>query len=371
MELRRAQLVIATALAAMAIGPLPTPAQAAKGHSGEHHDVTLMTRNLYLGSDLSGVFNAKSLQEVADEAGEIVNDVVANNFPLRAQALAREIRKKRPDLVGLQEVSLFRTGLALDPAPADKVLVDFLEELIRDVNRGLRKKEAGSYRVVTVENEADVEAPANNQPGGYSYGSLSGIDMDARLADRDVVLARVGAGVKTSSAVGGHFQSALVVPIPGGGTFSLTRGFNGIDVNVRGSRFHLVNTHLEAADAAVRQAQAKELVAPGGPATSARPVVLIGDVNSDDDTVQGADRFAYQALLDAGFRERTRPFPFSCCYQTELLTNPHDTLTHQVDHVLTNRGSIRLVRSSVTGLRMSQGFWPSDHAGVVSQLRFK
>ena len=111
---------------------------------------------------------------------------------------------------------------------------------------------------------------------------------------------------------------------------------------------------------------------PGGPATSGRPVVLIGDVNSNDDTVQeGADRFAYQALLDAGFRERTKPFPFTCCYQTELLTNPGDTLTHQVDHVLTNRGSIRLVRSSVTGLGMFQGFWPSDHAGVVSQLRFK
>ena len=94
MELHRAYLVIATALAAMAIGPLAAPAQAAKKGRGEHHDVTLMTRNLYLGSDLSGVFNAKTLQEVADEAGEIFNDVVANNFPLRAQALARGVPKE-------------------------------------------------------------------------------------------------------------------------------------------------------------------------------------------------------------------------------------------------------------------------------------
>jgi endonuclease/exonuclease/phosphatase family metal-dependent hydrolase len=70
---------------------------------------------------------------------------------------------------------------------------------------------------------------------------------------------------------------------------------------VRGSEpFRFVDTHLEACHPRVCGAQAGEVVASGGPATSDSPVILVGDLNSDDDTVQGADRLAYEALLDAG-----------------------------------------------------------------------
>ena len=378
MDLRLARRLAAGALAAtLAVGLAGAPAQAAKRGGKKHDDVTLMTRNLYLGADLTRIFTATTLQQVADEAGKTLNIVEANNFPLRARALAREIRKKKPDLVGLQEVSLFRFTIPPDGPPpqgtaATGVLFDYLTELLRNINRGKRKKEPGSYRVVTIEDEADVEAPVNNRPGGFTAGSLQGVDLDVRLTDRDVILARVGAGVKTGNVRGGHFNTQLVVPIPGGGgTVTVTRGWNSLDANVRGKRFHLVNTHLEAEDAMVRNGQAQEMVAAGGPATSPRlPVVIIGDVNSDDDTVQGANRLAYQTLQAAGFLSRTRRLPHSCCYQTELLTNPADFFDHQVDHILTNRGRIGLVRSLVTGGRMFGGYWPSDHGGQVARLRF-
>ncbi len=32
--------------------------------------------------------------------------------------------------------------------------------------------------------------------------------------------------------------------------------------------------------------------------------------------------------------------------------------------------NIGLVRSLVTGTKMYKGFWPSDHGGIVSELRF-
>ena len=44
--------------------------------------------------------------------GQIVRDVDTNNFPVRAKGLAQEILDKRPDLVGLQEVALWRNGPA-------------------------------------------------------------------------------------------------------------------------------------------------------------------------------------------------------------------------------------------------------------------
>ncbi len=87
---------------------------------------------------------------------------------------------------------------------------------------------------------------------------------------------------------------------------------------MRGSHpFRFVNTHLEAFHPLIRQAQAIELVAPGGPATSTLPVVLVGDINSDDDTVVFPDTLAYEALLTAGLVSRSTNDPLSCCLEVE------------------------------------------------------
>src|SRR3954465_7992602 len=71
--------------------------------------VKVMTRNLYLGADLSPGIQATNLQELVNGAGQILNQVDANNFPGRAKGLAQEIRTAKPDLVGLQEAALWRT----------------------------------------------------------------------------------------------------------------------------------------------------------------------------------------------------------------------------------------------------------------------
>ncbi len=116
-------------------------------------------------------------------------------------------------------------------------------------------------------------------------------------------------------------------------------------------------------------------MAPTGPATSDLPVVLVGDLNSDDDTVEGADRQAYRVLLEAGFVERSTDDPLSCCLETSLLAvgagGSVTDFDHQVDHVMTRDPQVvGLKESAVTGLEPVNGFWNSDHAGVFSALRF-
>jgi endonuclease/exonuclease/phosphatase family metal-dependent hydrolase len=370
---------------ALSVCLLPGLAEAAKGKKkkGKNEVVRVMTRNLYLGADLGPGLAATNVDQLVDGAGVVVNQVDATNFPVRAQGLAQEIQAMKPDLVGLQEVAWWRTKFPTDlnvfPPNATETEYDFLDLLLRRLNA---KREL--YRAVVVKPEFDFETPVNDQgpPGG-----LAQADRNARLTMRDVVLTRVGAGVKVRNLTSGTFQTLLRVSVAGL-PIDVTRGWTALDARVRKSRpFHFVNTHFEAFDSGasnttslgtslgkgqIRQAQALSLVAPGGPATSKLPVVLLGDLNSDDDTVQAnGDHLAYTSLLGAGFVERSTNTPLSCCVSSfDLRTGSVSEFDHQVDHVMTDAPKkVKLKRSAVTGQEMVNGYWNSDHNGIASVLK--
>lgn len=343
------------------------------GHHGKGHVVNTMTRNLYLGADLTPAILAPDLPSFVAANGQILREVTANNFPVRAKGLASEILKAKPDLVGLQEVALWRTApvnfevLTKGPS-ATTVRYDYLAELLAELNKGPDR-----YEVVVVQNEFDLEAPGD-EDGNPETGPF-GADINGRLTMRDVILARRGAGVDTKNPQSANFTTNLVVPVAGV-PVTIKRGWTATDAKVRGSGwFRFVNTHLEAFQPLIRQAQAAELVAPTGPATSDLPVVLVGDLNSDDDTVEGADRLAYETLLAAGMVERSTANPLSCCLNSSLLAvgkgGSEADFDHQVDHIMTrDPEEITLVDSAVSGIQPVNGYWNSDHAGLFSALRF-
>ena len=64
--------------------------------------VTVMTQNLYLGTDLAPIFTAPNLPALFARVGAGWAQVQSNDFPARAQAIANEIAAAKPDLVGLQ-----------------------------------------------------------------------------------------------------------------------------------------------------------------------------------------------------------------------------------------------------------------------------
>lgn len=347
---------------------------------GKGHVARLMTRNLYLGADLGPAIGAADLASFVAATGAVVRQVTATNFPTRASGLAAEIHEMQPDLVGLQEVALWRTGppsiapLLGAPKTATAVRQDFLQLLLAELNA-----REDRYRPVVIEEEFDFEAPADeNGASGDGPAPIVNAELNVRLTMRDVILVRVDAGVHVSDAQGGHYQHLLVLPILGSSVL-VTRGWTAIDARVRGGLpFHLINTHLEAFDPrtdhpSIRAQQAAEIIAAGGPATSDLPVVLVGDLNSDDDTVVPDDQQAYRVLLDAGFVERSTGEPLSCCIQSYDLTTGTDAeFDHQVDHIMTNAPDIvRLVDSAVTGRTMVNGYWDSDHAGVFSALHIR
>jgi endonuclease/exonuclease/phosphatase family metal-dependent hydrolase len=346
--------------------------------------VNVMTRNLYLGADLTPAIESKSTSEFIEANGGIYRQVEATNFPVRAKGLAKEILQNEPDLVGLQEVALWRVAPpSLGPVFSGKpeattVKYDFLQLLLAQLN-----KKKALYKPVVVQDEFDFEAPANangipgDGPGG-GQGLLANAETNARLTMRDVILKRLRSGVATSNPKSGNFSHLLVVKVAGSKEISVTRGWTSVDAKVRGSKkFHFVNTHLEAFDneaeyPSVRAQQASELVEPGGPATSGLPVILLGDLNSDVKTeVKPGDGQAYRVMTKAGFRERAADKPTGCCIDSsyDLKTGGNAEMNHKVDHIMTSAPKqVKLLTSKVTGRSKTNGYWDSDHAGLFSAL---
>jgi len=370
------------ALAALAVALMACAGSAqAKGRGTP---VNVMTRNLYLGADLTPAIESKSTSEFIEANGAIYRQVEATNFPVRAKGLAKEILENKPDLVGLQEVALWRTappslGPVFSGIPeATTVKYDFLALLLAQLN-----KKQTLYKPVVVQDEFDFEAPAdaNGQPGdgpGGGVGILANAETNARLTMRDVILKRLHSGVKTTNPKSGRFGHLLIEKVAGAKEITVTRGWASVDAQVRGSRkFHFVDTHLESFDneaeyPSIRAQQASELAAPGGPATSSLPVILVGDLNSDVKTeVKPGDGQAYRVLTQAGFRERSTYKPLGCCIDSsyDLRTGSAAEFNHKVDHIMTSAPKqVKLLTSKVTGRQKQHGYWDSDHAGLFSTL---
>src|SRR3954470_12238411 len=196
--------------------------------------VTVMTRNLYLGADLGPGMNATSLQGLVDGAGQILNQVDANNFPARAKGLAREILANKPDLVGLQEAALWRTepcDQSPIPPKAKTVRYDYIALLLAQLNKG-----KNLYRVAAVKPEFDFEVWANTDGNEQTSGPgcPMGSEINGRLTMRDAILVRKG--VKVSHPRTGTFKTLRQVK-PAGAAVNITRGWSSVDASVHGHNF--------------------------------------------------------------------------------------------------------------------------------------
>ena len=362
----------AIVLSVIAVLALAAPAAARAASDGDGGPkVTVMTRNIFLGADLGPALSATTLDGAIDGSGVILNEVDQTNFPERAVPLAREIKRSKPDLVGLQEVALWRQQIPSDlppefgGTPATDVRYDFLALLLEEL-----QATGANYRVVEVQQEFDQELPADLD-GSNATGGLFGAELDGRLTMRDVILARKGTKVKTGATDGAHF-STLFVPLVGGTIpIPVERGWVATEVRAAGTAFRFVNTHLEAfGPDTIREAQAKELFAPGGPLDTNKQVILVGDINSGTEArhnIHGTDQLAFQALLDFGVTDNGAIQ--SCCYSD--LFDETQVFDHTVDHVLT-KPALETRNAFVTGNDPAaitpSGLWPSDHGGVVSRL---
>ncbi|HEY3447824.1 MAG TPA: endonuclease/exonuclease/phosphatase family protein [Myxococcales bacterium] len=329
----------------------------AQGESG----VTVMTRNIYLGTDLAPLLQASSPAELPALVGAALANVQRTNFPLRAVALADEIEATQPHLIGLQEAALVEASVNGVPV----MRLDYLQILQAQLlERGL------SYAAV-VSPQTDLTVPG---PEG----------LVVHVVDRDVILARADVGIANPEVH--NYLARLTIPVGGAGgpVVTILRGWAAVDATVGPRTFRFAATHLETTDlpvfAQVQVAQGAELAA--ALARSRLPLVLVGDFNSAAD---GTLTPTYGNLVAAGFvdawdQPRPRGVGFTCC-QLPTLDNPVSLLDQRIDIIFLRQGppaaaGYPRIVGGVQALEVGNlpsdridGQWPSDHAGVVSTLR--
>ena len=389
--LARLLLVVLAALALVAAFAVPASAQRpGHGASAQHGKVqqqgkplTVMTRNLYLGADLTRAFAAlqappdRQLEVLIGATTTIRAIVDQTDFPLRAQRLAAEIAEHKPDLIGLQEVALWRRGPL--GAEATTVDYDFLAILLDALNaRGAR------YVVAHVQQESDVTLP----------GFLGGELQNLRLTMRDVVLKRANEGVKLLDASGAQYVTRIPITLVGQ-EVAFIRGYNVVDVRAGSKRVRFINTHLESESSDVAFAQAAELLAGPAAPDNGWATILACDCNTDplDTSVKPnqtrAHRDPYLLLTGpGGFHDAWLQFaPAEAGFTSGLSELVNDTpeeaaarFDHRIDFVFTRRADgspMPVKRAWVVGRDPDERtpptpigrLWPSDHAGVVVELR--
>jgi endonuclease/exonuclease/phosphatase family metal-dependent hydrolase len=325
-----------------------------------------MTRNVDAGTDLGYVFAGTDQDSFVQGMAATFAELEASNFQQRAAGVAAEIGAAMPDLIALQEVTLWRTGPLMQP-PATDILYDQLDQILAEL-----AKRKLHYGVIAVQTEIDAEAPVPSE------------GMDLRMTDRDVILARLDlpqTQFDVFNAQTHRYRSVFSFGNPMLGQLNVPCGWMAVDAVMNGLKLRFVNTHLQAPvnglpqAAQVQSAQADELLS--NLLATGMPVVLAGDFNANAEPGPEHTGTA-QWIVNGGFVDAWKfAHPSDPGYTWPLFAedqnNGPTNANERIDLVFVG-GPMPFSRTpaivSADRIGMTRPF-PSDHAGLVVKLRLQ
>ena len=338
-------------------------------------DLIVMTRNIYVGTDVDMVMMARSPEEVPLLATQAFQMLLSTNFAGRAELLANEIERTKPDLIGLQEVTLFRmqspgdlivggTELATQP------FLDYLSILLNVLTtRGL------DYKVAGIRENTDVEVPVIMAVDENGNPTLIN---DIRMTDYDVVLAR--SRVRIENVVSANYQARYDIPSMGA---TILRGYVMVDGKIKNKHYRFVSTHLEPGITPdllmVQMGQVMELTSTLQNAPL--PQVVVGDFNAEYPSSP-----VYNHMIDNGYTDvwtknwlHNNPDGFTDGHDLDL-RNPQANFHKRIDYIFIKDSdqlkwsdpfyAIVVGKEPWNRYQNADGslLWPSDHGGVVAWL---
>jgi hypothetical protein len=360
--------------------------------------IDVMTQNQYIGADIAPLIGAIGTPGFNDAVVTALEQVAANHTQDRVKALAAEIAKRRPHVVGLQEV------WQLNCIPAVPELAGYpcndpsIAGAFGDHLKGTMAALGTTYKKVAIVENFSVQSfvipPGTPLPAGrvvpgipfFVNGApafLQVMDRDVILARRDVTATKFAYPCARISADGCNYNVVLEL----GALGNVERGFVAVDATVDKVKYRVVNTHLEVEagggiPGGLQAAQAAQLVNTVLSNTPpSRRLIIVGDMNSSpNDPAMGAPTpymiFAGAGLYDAWlFRPGNAP-GLSCC-QLEDLSNHKSLLTRRIDLILSREMPHKVKDARLLGDVMAdktwppgRGLWPSDHAAVAAELDY-
>jgi len=382
-------------------------------HAEEPYRITVMSRNIYLGADV-GV--ALELIPNFPKAAQFMWDQVKKtDFATRAPKLARESAQDRPEIIGVQEATMWYCKKDFF---SDKVEVfNFLDQFIAATMasgvgyslataNGVEAFNPG-YSIAAIPYVTKVRDPEVFNPIFGQDTASCGFTIGDALLVRDDVKDRI-------IQVGNTEYDATYSIVPT--LMTIYRGYTWADFKVQDSVVRLITTHLESIwdenKVPNSALQAQQLVADLKDAKM--PIVIMGDFNADYrdprpqgepnpgeqpvasencPTPGGAKCNAYSTMIEAGF-ENASPDAKNPRYFTwgasALLNGPDKKrvldakkfgnqygFTDRLDYIFT-KNVYATVSSKIIGNVWpdGSGVWdcgkdkcfPSDHAGVVATI---
>ena len=302
--------------------------------------LSVATYNLYQGAGLIHAYCAETPTALAEALREAHEGMVKTDFPGRAAAIADQLAAHRPDVVGLQEVARWQNG--------DQEH-DFLDILLTELARaGL------PYRAVATVSTSTTAVDTGEEVVGMT-------DRVALLVQADPPAGRLAVG-----AAGDQIYTARIeLPGPSGEGTAKLRGWAWADVEAGGLPLRLVTTHLEAFEADVRLAQARELLDELD--ADGLPALVLGDFNTSPDDV------TYALFRERGFQDAWTDARGDADGHTGLRSATLDDvseLNQRYDYILHRAPGLTTASATLLGAdaesRLPSGLWASDHAGVVA-----
>ena len=358
--------------------------------------VTVMSRNIYLGADV-GV--ALELIPNMPAAAQFMWDQVnKNDFSKRSIALAAEITKYQPDVIGLQEATIW---YCKKNAWSKKTEVfNFTDQLLKALggeyvlaSKGGTTAFNPGYSINPIPFLTIVNDPERFQKIFGQDKAACGFQIGDALVIKQSLSDEV---IKVGNTE--YEASYSIVPT----LMTIYRGYTWADIKISGVPVRFISTHLESIwdenkipNAAKQATQLIEDVK-----ETKMPLVIIGDFNSDprdprpsnaanpglqptasEECPAGDSKCsAYRLMQEAGFNDAGPDASDPTTYtwgMDALLTGPDpDRLkagqamgneygfTDRLDYIFSKNG-VDVITSQVTGFKSP---YATDHAGVFAEF---
>jgi endonuclease/exonuclease/phosphatase family metal-dependent hydrolase len=369
-----------------------TPASA----QGAEPTFTVMSRNIYLGADVGVALEL--IPDMPAAAQFMWDQVNKNDFSKRSVALAAEIQAYKPDVIGLQEATIWYCKKS---AWSKKVEVfNFTDQLLQALGGDyvLASKDGNNafnpgYSINPIPFLTMVKDPERFQKIFGQDKAACGFQIgDALAIKKELAQEVINVGNTEYEA------SYSIVPT----LMTIYRGYTWADINIANIPVRFITTHLESIwdENKVPNAakQATQLIS--DLKETNMPLVVIGDFNSDPRDPRPANAAnpglqptaskecpagsskcnAYRLMKEAGFNDAGPDSSDPTTYtwgMNALLTGPDpDRLksaqgmgneygfTDRLDYIFTKNG-VDVSTSQIIGYKAP---YATDHAGVFAEF---